>query len=150
VTGLLGLFLLASASLTPVDEAAVQKLVNANKGKVLIVNFWATWCAPCREEMPQLLALERRYAPKGVKLVLISADEPGDETSVREFLAAQKAPAPWYLKKSANDDQFINSIDPKWSGALPAMFVYDRAGRRVKTFIGETEMKDLEAAIKAL
>ena len=149
MTGL-ALLLFAAASLIPVDEAAFQKLVASHKGKVLVVNFWATWCAPCREEMPQLVALERRYAPKRVKLLLVSADEPGDEHAAREFLATQKAPAPSYLKNTTNDDRFINSIDPKWSGALPATFIYDRTGRRVKTFIGETDMKDIEAAIRGL
>jgi thiol-disulfide isomerase/thioredoxin len=137
----------AGPALTPVDEVAVQKLVAANKGKVLIVNFWATWCAPCREEMPQLLALSKRLEPKGVKLLLISADEPGDEQKAAEFLGTQKAPAPLYIKKAKDDDLFINTFDPKWSGALPATFVYDRTGKRVKSFIGEVEMKDLEAAL---
>jgi thiol-disulfide isomerase/thioredoxin len=142
--------LLASASLTPVNEAAFQKLIAANKGKVLIVNFWATWCAPCREEMPHMIALERRYAARDVKLVFISADEADAQQQAAQFLTAQKAPPPWYLKQSADDDRFINSIDPKWSGALPATFLYDRAGRRVKTFVGETSMKDIEAAVKGL
>ena len=146
---LLGL-LLAAATLTPVDESGFQKLIAANKGKVLIVNFWATWCAPCREEMPQMIALEQRHAAKGVRLLLVSADEPGDEAQAARFLTSQKAPQPWYRKHTSDDDRFITSIDPKWSGALPATFIYDRAGRRVRTFPGETAMKDIEAAIKGL
>ena len=143
-------FFLAAASLTPVNEAGIQKLLAAHKGKPLIVNFWATWCAPCREEMPALLALEKRLAAKGVKLLLISADEPGDDAKAAQFLTSVKAPSPWYIKRAANDDAFINSVDPKWSGALPATFVYDRSGKRVKTFIGEVEMKDIEAAVSPL
>jgi thiol-disulfide isomerase/thioredoxin len=150
VTVLLSLLLLAPALLTPIDEDAFQKLVASQKGKVVIVNFWATWCAPCREEMPRMLALERRHAAKSVKLLLISADELGDQAQAAQFLGANQAPQPWYLKKSADDERFIDSIDPKWSGALPAIFIYDRSGRRVKTFIGETEVTDIEAAIKGL
>lgn len=56
---------------------------------------------------------------------------------------------PRYIRQTADDDHFINSIDSKWSGALPALFLFDRNGRRVKSFIGETDMPQLEAALKA-
>jgi thiol-disulfide isomerase/thioredoxin len=147
---LIAAFLFAAASLTPVNEAAVQKIVSANKGKVTVVNFWATWCGPCRKEMPDLIALEKKLAPKGVKLLLISADEDSDEAKAGQFLGSLKASQPWYIKKAADDDKFINSIDPKWSGALPATFIYDRSGKRVKSFFGEVEMKQIEAAVASL
>ncbi len=56
---------------------------------------------------------------------------------------------PRYIRQTADDDHFINSIDSKWSGALPALFLFDRNVRRVKSFIGETDMPQLEAAVKA-
>lgn len=146
----LATILFAAASLTPLNEAAVQKLISANKGKALVVNFWATWCGPCRKEMPELIALEKKLAPKGVKLLLISADESSDEAKAGQFLGSVKAPQPWYIKNAADDDKFINGIDPKWSGALPATFIYDRSGKRVKSFFGEVAMKDLEAAVSSL
>ncbi len=146
----LAAFFLAAASLSSLDEAAVQKLINANKGKALIVNFWATWCGPCRKEMPELIALEKKLAPKGVKLLLISADEPDDGDKAGEFLGSVGAPKPWYIKEAKDDDAFINAFDTKWSGALPATFIYDRNGKRVKSFIGEVEMKDIEAVIGKL
>jgi len=49
-----------------------------------------------------------------------------------------------------DDDKFINSVDPKWSGALPALFLYDRQGKLVKSFIGETELAVIEAAIRKI
>jgi thiol-disulfide isomerase/thioredoxin len=150
VTSLAAFFLAAAVSLTPLNEAAVQKLIASQKGKVLIVNFWATWCGPCREEMPDLIALEKRLGPQGVQLLLISTDEKSDEAKVRQFLETVKAAQPWYIKQADDDDNFINAFDPKWSGALPATFVYDRTGKRVKSFIGEVEMKQLEAVVSGL
>lgn len=133
--------------MTPVDEAGFQKLVAAHKGKPVVVNFWATWCAPCRAEMPALLEYSKRT---GTTLLLVSADEASDAAKASQFLDSVKSPGPRYIKKAADDDKFINSIDPKWSGALPATFVYDRAGRKVRSFFGEVEVKDLEAAVRKL
>lgn len=141
---------LAQGKLTPVDEAAYQKLITANKGKVLMVDFWATWCKPCRAEMPQLVAMESLLRARGVKFIAISADEPEQESAAAKFLAEVKIPAPGYIRRAKDDDKFINAIDPKWSGALPALFLYDKTGRKVKMFVGETPMKEVEAAIMKL
>jgi thiol-disulfide isomerase/thioredoxin len=146
---LLSLLFAASAAISPVDEAALQKLVAANRGKVVFVNFWATWCAPCRAEMPRLLAFAKENEAKGVKLVVVSADEFTDAEKASQFLDTVKAPAPRYIKKTADDEKFINSMDPKWSGALPATFVYDRAGKKLKSFFGEVTVADLQGALKA-
>jgi hypothetical protein len=57
---------------------------------------------------------------------------------------------PGYVKRPRNDDKFIRFIDGKWSGALPALFLYDRQGNKVASFVGETEMADLEKAIRKI
>ena len=144
--------LLASAqTLTPVDEAGYQKLVQSQKGSVLVVDFWATWCKPCRAEMPQLVKLNDRLKAKGLKLVTISADEPEAEATAKKFLAEMGAVGqPSYVKRPKDDDKFINAIDPKWGGALPALFLYDRTGKKVRAFIGESSMVEVEAAIQKL
>ena len=140
----------AQQKLVPVDESGVQKLIASNKGKVVLVNFWATWCVPCREEMPQLLAMENRLRPQGLKLLFISADEPEQEADARKFLQSKKVAFPAYLKSAKNDEAFINAFDPKWSGAVPSLFLYDKTGKRVRSFSGEAEMSAVEAAVKKL
>ncbi len=136
--------------LVHLNEAGFQKLTAAGKGSVLLVNFWATWCEPCRAEMPKLLALGARYRDRGLKLITISCDEPEQEAGALQFLKKYGAPLPAYIKLARNDDTFINSIDTKWSGALPAVFLYDRQGRKVKSFIGETDMAALHEALRKL
>lgn len=138
------------AGLTPVDEAGFRKLVASQKGKVLLVNFWATWCSPCRAEMPQLVKMEASLRAKGFSLVTVSADEPEQEADAAKFIAKVSAPGPSYIKRARNDEKFIDAIDPKWSGALPALFLYDRTGRKVRSFFGETDLKALEAEIRKL
>jgi thiol-disulfide isomerase/thioredoxin len=141
---------LAGAELKPLDEAGYARLVAASKGKVVLVNFWATYCAPCRKEMPQLVALEARWRARGFQLVTISADEPEQAAAARQFLDGLKAPPPAYIKRATDDDKFINAIDPQWSGALPATFLYDRQGRKLRSFFGELDLKALAAAVEKL
>ena len=145
IRSLLALLVLAAAaaappSLTPMDEAAYPKLVAAKKGKVALVNFWATWCEPCRAEMPALAKMEARLKARGFALITISADEPEDDKTAREFLTTAGISGAAYLKRVKNDDKFIASLEPKWSGALPALFLYDKTGKRVKFLQGETDL----------
>lgn len=137
----------AGGTLAPLDTPAFRRLIAGHRGRVVLVDFWATWCAPCREEMPKLVALEAAQKAKGLVLVTISCDEPEQEGAAAQFVDRQGAPAPHYVKHAKSDDDFINAIDPKWSGALPALFLFDRSGKQLQSFIGETDMKSLEATI---
>ncbi len=154
MTRLLAVLLVVAAigncALTPIDETAFQKLVATHKGKVVLYDFWATWCEPCRAELPKLVSLEAKLRPLGFELVTISADEP-EQAAQAEKVAKQFAiPGLLYRKQAKDDEKFIDSIDAKWSGALPALFLYDKSGRKVRSFIGETDMATVEAAIRKL
>lgn len=138
------------ASLSPVDEAGFQKLLAAHKGKVVLYDFWATWCEPCRAELPRLTRLHARLKSRGFDLVTISADEPEQAADAERLLKKSGAGVPGFRKQALNDDKFINAIDPHWSGALPALFLYDRSGHKVASFIGETEISVIERAIQKL
>src|SRR5688572_28677110 len=73
---------------SPVTAAALKKAIAARKGRVVLVNFWATWCVPCVQEMPGLVKLQKQYAGKGLSLLLVSADEQKTKNSkVVPFLA---------------------------------------------------------------
>lgn len=150
---IISVFCLAAAppvKLQPLDEVAYAKTIAAKKGKVLLVNFWATWCEPCRKEMPELAKMAASLKAKGFELVTISADEPEDEKAAIAFLVKAGIPDPAFLKRVKNDDKFIGSIDPKWSGALPALILHDKTGKKVKTWVGETDLKALQAEINKL
>jgi thiol-disulfide isomerase/thioredoxin len=142
--------LLATGPLVPINEAGFQKLVDSHKGKVVVYDFWATWCAPCRAELPQLVLLEDKLRSRGVEVVTISADDREHKAAAEKFIQMFRVTGPAYMKQADDDDRFINAIDPKWSGALPALFLYDKAGRKVRSFVGETDMAVLESAIHKL
>jgi len=149
MAALAGMALKAEA-LTPLDERGLRQMIAAHRGQVLLVDFWATWCAPCRDELPKLVGLWSAYKQKGLGFAAISCDEPEQEAQAAAFVSKQAAPRPHYIRRAQDDDQFINAVDPKWSGALPALFLFDRAGRQAMSFVGEADMRRLEEALKRL
>ena len=133
--------------LIPVDEPAYTKLIQANKGKVVLVDFWATWCAPCRAEMPLVAKMAASLKAKGLVVLTISADDPEQEVDAMKFLKQSGVSLPSYVKRPKDDDKFISGVDRKWQGALPAMFLYDKNGKMVKSWIGETPVSELQNGI---
>jgi len=152
VAGLTAMALKATppGGLAPLDEKAFRQMAASHRGSVLLVDFWATWCAPCRDELPKLVQVYSAYKQKGLSFAAISCDEPEKETEAAAFVGKLGAPSPHYIRRAKDDDQFINAVDPKWSGALPALFLFDRAGHQALSFIGETNMAKLEESIKRL
>jgi cytochrome c biogenesis protein CcmG, thiol:disulfide interchange protein DsbE len=73
-------------SVTTLDSVPVPKTLDDYRGKVLMINIWATWCAPCRVEMPSIEELHRAYDSKGLKILAISVDDPGTEPQIRSFV----------------------------------------------------------------
>jgi thiol-disulfide isomerase/thioredoxin len=135
-----------------IDLTGYRQRLAAEKGRVVVVNFWATWCEPCREEFPELVRFDRRYAGRGVTFLSVSLDSPRDrDTAVRKFLAEQRPAFPVFLKNDRDDpDAFINGVDPQWMGELPATILYDRAGARRRSLFGPQSLADLEAAVRPL
>lgn len=120
------------------------------KGKVVLVNFWATWCEPCRELYPIINDLAKQYAPQGLVVIGVSLDDDGEITLVRRFLARHQPVFVNYRKRPGKEEEFINGVNPKWSGAIPADFLYDREGYPMITMIGEHSREEIEKAIRAV
>src|SRR5712671_6219271 len=100
----------AQHKLSPLDESAYPAMIKSNAGNVVLVDFWATWCAPCRQEMPLLSKLESRLRDKRFRLVTISADDPEQEAAAVEFLKRSGVSGAAYLRRAKDDDKFINSV----------------------------------------
>jgi thiol-disulfide isomerase/thioredoxin len=136
----------AKAELIPADAPRVLEEVRRPGASVVLVNVWATWCLPCREEFPDLMKLRRAWADRGLRLVLVSGDFPSDRPAVVKFLTARGVDFPTFLK-DGNDMKFIDGLDSRWSGALPATFVYDGTGRLRSSWEGKADYASLERSV---
>jgi thiol-disulfide isomerase/thioredoxin len=136
-----------------IDTQSFQKILQQNRGNVLLVTFWATWCEPCRDEYPMLNELAKQYAPKGLKVVGVSLDDDGDLILMRRFLARYKPVFPNYRNTPGEQAEFealTQSVMPGWTGLLPATFLYAKDGRQVGRFLGEKSRAEYETAIREL
>src|SRR6266446_5286020 len=136
-----------------IDVRGYPELVRHYHGKPLLINFWATWCEPCRDEYPMLNELSQEYAPKGLRVVGVNSDQDGDLILMRRFIARYKPVFPNYRKKPGKPEEegeFNQPVLPDWRGQLPATFLYDRDGRLIGHFFGARNRETYEAAIRQL
>ena len=112
------------------------------RGRVLVLNFWASWCAPCREEIPDFVALRTQYASKGVEFVGIAVD---NQTNVAQFMQRQAVNYPILIGEGAANNLARQLGNP--SGALPYTIVFDREGNIVLKHLGRLPRARLDAVL---
>ena len=118
----------SAGPVVPLTADQAHALVSRPHTRATLVNVWATWCGPCREEFPALLEAARAHRSEGLRLVLVSTDATDQLPAVSRFLRAHGVTDTTYLA-AGGDMAFIDGLDARWSGALPATFVYDDTGR---------------------
>ncbi len=136
-------------ALVPVTASDVRDVVSSARGRVVLVNVWATWCIPCRQEMPDLLRLRRELSDRGFDLVLISADFDDAVDQARAFLGEKGVTFKTYHKKQ-KDQEFIDGLDATWSGALPYSGLTDRHGKLRASWEGRETLEQLRARVLPL
>lgn len=140
----------ASVTIRPVsDKDFVDVVLKPRKGKVVLVSFWASYCAPCLEELPGLFQLKSRLAGKGAEIVVVNVDPPGQAEQIRKIARTRGYPAFETLQVTNEDPQlFIDAVDKSWGGEVPFAVVYGRDGARKKTLSGEQTIAALTAAVE--
>lgn len=126
------------------DELLARIRESGTKGT--LVNAWASWCGPCREELPMLASLAKNLATQSIDVVLVSVDEPEDRFKAEAFLKSFDIKLPAYLAARPLGD-FKVGLNPRWPGMLPASFLFDATGKLRYFWGGEAFENEIVAVI---
>ena len=135
------------ADIDPLTATQFDEVLEAHRGVVTLVNLWATWCAPCLREIPELLELEAHFADRGFRLIAVSLDDVDAADKIREFRDRWFPELRTYHNQTQDWYQLIESLDPEWIGILPTSFLIDRDGAVVDTITGGQDYATFEAAV---
>lgn len=135
----------AEVELTLKDLFGVDQKLSALRGRVVVLNFWATYCLPCRKEMPDLAAIQSQFAALGVQVVGAAADSEADRPKVMQFIKEAKLNFPVWLGASAEDMAKFGL-----GSALPGTVVIGRDGKIVATYRGIIKVAELQKQLEAL
>lgn len=125
----------------------LKKVIQSYEGeKAVLVNVWATWCAPCIEEFPDIVDLQRKYN-ENLHVIFISADFPAQRSKAVEFLKEQNVDWTTYFK-TGKDQPFIEALSSEWSGALPFTKIVNTKGEIVASWEQRAEYKKFERFIR--
>jgi thiol-disulfide isomerase/thioredoxin len=143
-------------TLSVVDRAGYDAVIAEHRGKVVLVDFWATWCLPCVEQLPHTLKLGQRFAKRGLAVVTVSCDEPTESDRVTKFLSTQQASgATNLISQFGGSPRTMDEFEIA-GGAVPFYKLYDRAGQLRQSFGIDPAAKkqftsaDIEAAVERL
>jgi len=126
-----------------IDTAGTAYTTQSLAGKVVIVNFWATWCRPCESEIPDLSKVYEKYKSRGLVMLGVMTDDPDHNT----LLNYQSDHEMTYPIVRANSDILVSYSYP---GALPTTFVFDRSGKQVYSHVGPLRVEQLERLLEPL
>jgi len=160
--GLLCVFALAGRSirakssqsdLKAVEPKGIKDLIAANKGKVVFLNFMATYCVPCHTEFPDIMKLQTKYKDS-LQVIEVSMNDRNDAaetTELTKYIADLKPPFTVYIATSI-DDQYYKDVDPRWaqSEALPMTMIYDRNGKEAHFYQKALTLAEMERDIQPL
>jgi len=155
---LLGFFFLFSFSsicisqrVSPIKENGLDSLIAHRNGNILLLNIWATWCEPCKEEFPDLIKLSSDYKKKNVQFAAISVDYPDEvKEKIIPFIDSLHVPFHIFVADFVSQDSFINTLNHEWSGAVPATFIFDTNGVQKKFLLGKQTFNQFKHAVDDL
>ncbi len=138
-----------AATLRAIDPSGLAAAVASHRGRVVLVDFWATWCEPCKELFPHTVALHRELAGRGLVVLTVSLDDPEDEPAVLAFLSAQGVGMEHFRAESGASSQSVEAFGIE-NGTIPYLRLYDREGKVHKAFVPPIQSDQVRKAIDEL
>lgn len=135
----------------PVSVNWVDEMRSKTNDTLYVINFWATWCKPCVEELPYFQTLAKNYEGKKLKVILVTTDMRKDiATRVTDFVKAKGITMQVVYINEVNADKWINKVNADWSGAIPATWFLKGSEKFEKFNEGEYTFDELEGVVKLL
>lgn len=135
-------------SLEPIEGQGLKTLLSNKSDKLLLINIWASWCAPCVMELPELIKLQRMYGTKRkFEFVTISMDNPDKKNEVLDLLRKDHIAVRNYLYTNDDRDKMINMVDPTWTGSLPYTLLIEPGGKIIYKNQGLVDLLPLKRTI---
>ena len=134
-----------------VDPQQLRQVLAGERGKIVILNLWGTWCAPCLREIPELVRLQRDLASRGVVLIGVAMDEPSELSTLVEPFRQKYFPSlETYVRNAPDMDSVVSVVDPAWNEILPTTYLIGRDGKVVKRIQGKKSLEDFRTEVAAL
>lgn len=128
----------------------LQKRLSRPTDTTYVVNFWATWCAPCVKELPHFDQLTTTYAKQKVKVLLVSMDYASQlDKKVKPFVQKQALKSEVVLLNETDPNTYLDKVDTKWTGALPFTIILNNAQHKRATFEQELSAEELQKQLQA-
>lgn len=143
-----GIKLIESKASKIITFKQYQKIIK-NNNKTLLVNFWATWCKPCVEELPYFETIQKKYGDDNFEVLLVSLDFLEEyESKFLPYLKENKIVSKAYLLNYEDNKNWIDKVSAQWSGALPSTIIYSNEGKTTYFKEGELSLQQLDSLVK--
>jgi thiol-disulfide isomerase/thioredoxin len=155
----LGASLVGGAAAAPIKPAVIsladlRAAMKQRQGRPLVIHVWASWCAPCVQEMPVVAGLARDARTRGIEVYSLSLDPPTARAAARMARVLDQAAGGEAINRTIlrmdQQDAVLAQLDPGWEGQIPAFFAYDRTGKLHRAHVGEMTREKFDLLVAGL